>query len=126
MLGGVVETYRLSAATRASAAADQAFIRDLERLGVRHMRTDYWTCDKVAFLTRERITCDVVSVALKDGFNRYPPYVAQVAADPQAAWVFPASSGQAATVAERARDPAWPYMLHRVDGYVVWLPRKVS
>src|SRR6185437_11535387 len=52
-VGGVASAYRASAATRASYQADQTLIRDLERLGVRHMYTDYWTCDKVAFLSQE-------------------------------------------------------------------------
>jgi hypothetical protein len=123
LAGGVVATFRLSAATRASAQADQRLIRDLERLGVRHMRTDYWTCDKVAFLSREAITCDTLKNDLSEGFNRYPPYVAQVAADPHAAYVMPANLPQAATLKQRALAPNWPYTLTVVDGYDVWLPR---
>jgi hypothetical protein len=124
LLGGVVATYRASGATRASARADQTLIADLERLGVRHMYTDYWTCDKVAFLSQERITCESLKAGLeRHGFNRYPPYVAAVEADPQAAYVFPASSAQALALAQQARDPAWPYTLTRMDGYVVYLPR---
>jgi hypothetical protein len=124
LLGGVVATYRASAAARASARADQTLIADLERLGVRHMYTDYWTCDKVAFLSQERITCESLKAGLeRHGFNRYPPYVAAVEADPQAAYVFPASSSQALALAQQARDPAWPYTLTRMDGYVVYLRR---
>jgi hypothetical protein len=121
LAGGVVATFRLSAATRASAQADQRLIRDLERLGVRHMRTDYWTCDKVAFLSREAITCDTLRNDLSEGFNRYPPYIAQVAADPHAAYVMPQSLPQAATLKQRAQHPAWPYTLTVVDGYDVWM-----
>ena len=123
LAGGVVATYRLSAATRASAQADQRLIRDLERLGVRHMHTDYWTCDKVAFLSQERITCDTLKNDLSEGFNRYPPYVAQVAADPHAAYVMPANLPQAATLKQRAQSPNWRYTLTVVDGYDVWLPK---
>lgn len=122
LAGGVVATFRLSAATRASAQADQRLIRDLERLGIRHMRTDYWTCDKVAFLSREAITCDTLKNDLSEGFNRYPPYVAQVAADPHAAYVMPVNLPQAATLKQRALAPNWPYTLTVVDGYDVWLP----
>ncbi len=124
LAGGVASAYRASAATRADYQADQTLIRDLERLGVRHMHTDYWTCDKVAFLSQERITCDTLKSDLTEGFNRYPPYVTQVAADPRAAYVFPAMLPQAAALAQRAQhDPAWPYTLTRVDGYVVYIPR---
>ena len=122
LAGGVVATYRLSAATRASAQADQRLIHDLERLGIRHMHTDYWTCDKVAFLSQERITCDTLKNDLTEGFNRYPPYVAQVAADPHAAYVMPSQLPQAATLKQRAHSPDWRYTLIVVDGYDVWLP----
>jgi hypothetical protein len=123
LAGGVVATFRLSAATRASAQVDQRLIRDLERLGVRHMHTDYWTCDKVAFLSREAITCDTLTNDLSEGFNRYPPYIAQVAADPHAAYVMPQNLPQAATLKQRALAPNWPYTLTVVDGYDVWLPK---
>jgi hypothetical protein len=122
LAGGVVATYRLSAATRASAQADQRLIHDLERLGVRHMHTDYWTCDKVAFLSQERITCDTLKSELSEGFNRYPPYVAQVAADPHATYVMPSQLPQAAALRQRAQNPDWHYTLTVVDGYDVWLP----
>ena len=123
LLGGVVASYRASAATRASYQADLRLVSDLERLGVRHMRTDYWTCGKVAFLSRERITCDVLRADLTPGDNRYPPYVAQVEADPHAAYVFPDGLPQAQALAQKARAPTWPYAPTRVDGYVVWLPK---
>ncbi len=54
LAGGVAATYAQAPAARADAAANQALVRDLERLGVRHMYTDYWTCYKTAFLSQER------------------------------------------------------------------------
>jgi hypothetical protein len=120
MAGGVAATYAQAPDARADAAASQALVRDLERLGVRHMYTDYWTCYKVAFLSRERITCDVLDAALGQGNNRYTPYVAAVQADPRAAYVFPDGSPQAAALARRAADPTWGYAMTRLDGYVIY------
>jgi hypothetical protein len=121
-MGGVVSTYTLTPATHAQYADDQTLIRDLERLGVRHMYTDYWTCYKVAFLTRERMTCDVLNDRLQQGLNRYPPYVAMVQADPRAAYVFPASSPQVAAFLRQMGTPESSYIQLRVDGYIVFLP----
>jgi len=59
LMSGVVSTYTLSPAAHAQYDADQTLIRDLERLGVLHMYTDYWTCYKVAFMTKKQFTCDV-------------------------------------------------------------------
>jgi hypothetical protein len=123
LAGGVAATYRSAPTAHAQALGDQVLARDLERLGVRRMYTDYWTCYKVAFLTRERITCDVLGTALEQGNNRYPPYVAAVQADPRAAYVFPADSAQAAALARKAADSAWHFTPVHVDEYVVYLPK---
>ena len=123
LVGGVVTAYAQAPATRADYIASQTLARDLERLGVRHMYTDYWTCDKTAFLTQERITCDTLGDTLHQGDNRYPPYAAATQADPRAAYVFPDGSPQAKALAVRAADPAWRYTLSRLDGYVVYLPK---
>ena len=120
LAGGVASTYAQAPGARADAAANQALIRDLERLGVRHMYTDYWTCYKAAFLSRERITCVVLDTELGPGNNRYAPYVAAVQADPRAAYVFPDGSPQAAALARRAADPRWGYALARMDGYMIY------
>lgn len=69
---------------------DEALIRSLEHIGIRHIYTDYWTCDKIAFESNEQITCAVVTPQLKPAdHNRYLPYLAEVSADPRAAYVFP-------------------------------------
>ena len=123
MAGGVAATYGQAPDARARNAASQAAVRDLERLGVRHMYADYWTCFKTAFLSQERITCVVMDHQLRIAkYNRYPPYVPQVQADPRAAFVFPANSLEAAELASRAAGPSWRYTLTRMDGYVVYIP----
>ena len=122
LAGGVASTYLLAPAAREQHAADQRLIRDLDRLGVRHMYTDYWTCYKVVFLTQERMTCDVLNKTLGQGNNRYAPYVAEVQADPRAAYVFPAHSPQAATFARKVGAPAWRFVRVNLGGYVVYLP----
>jgi hypothetical protein len=125
MVGGVMATYAQAPGARADATANQALVRDLELLGVRHMYTDYWTCYKIAFLSRERITCDVLNQGLKQAQdNRYPPYAAAVQGDSRAAYVFPNGSPQAAALARKAADPAWGYTLTRLDGYVVYTPQR--
>jgi len=123
LMGGVVATYTLVPATHAQYEADQTLIRDLEQLGVRHMYTDYWTCYKVAFLTNERIICDVLGDMLEQGNNRYPPYVAAVQADPTAAFVFPVNSPQTAAFLRQTGAPASRFIQLSLDGYVMLQPR---
>ena len=123
LTGGVVSTYTLAPAAHAQHSADQTLVRDLERFGVRHMYTDYWTCYKVAFLTREQIVCDVLDGMLEQGNNRYQPYVATVQADPRAAYVFPTDSPQAAAFARQADTPVSRFIRIRLDDYALFLPR---
>jgi hypothetical protein len=122
-MGGVVSTYTLAPAAHAQHSADQTLVRDLERLGIHHMYTDYWTCYKVAFLSREQIVCDVLDGMLEQGNNRYLPYVASVQADPRAAYTFPTDSPLAAAFARQADTPAARFIQIRLDGYVLFLPR---
>lgn len=69
----------------------------LLRSHVSHVYTDYWTCDWLAFETRERITCAVLDGRLYPSLDRYPPYRAAVRGDPAAWYVF-----RAGTDADRA------------------------
>lgn len=125
LAGGMAAAYAESGETRARNNASQTLANDLERLGVRHMYTDYWTCDRTAFLSDERITCAALNTRMgvaQD--NRYQPYVIATQADPRAAYVFPSASAQALALTRRARtDPDWRYTLTRMDGYDIWLAR---
>lgn len=123
LASATASAYVSATAQRPNVIADQTLVRDMERLGVHHMYIDYWTCYKVAFLTQERITCDVLNTTLGQGNNRYPPYIAAVAADPRAAYVFPANSAQAAAFAWKADSSVWPLVRLSLDGYVIYLPK---
>ncbi len=122
LVGGVIATYTATPTAQAHLAADEALIADLEGLGIHHMYADYWTCYKVAFLTREQIACAVLSERLEPGNNRYLPYVADVQADARAAYVFPAGSPQATAFATRSSAFGAPLIQIGLDGYVVYMP----
>jgi len=104
----------------------QALIASLEQAQVRHIYTDYWNCDSIAFQTNERITCAVLDESLQPGVDRYMPYLASVQADPCAPYVFPVTSPQAVALASgRLGDvPPAARSGHRstLDGYVVYSP----
>jgi hypothetical protein len=102
-----------------------ALIAALERAQVRHIYTDYWNCDSIAFQTDERITCAVINSSLQPGVDRYTPYVALVQADPCAPYVFPATSPQAAALASGHLGhipPAARKYSAMLDTYMVYSP----
>ncbi|MBO0790603.1 MAG: hypothetical protein J2P36_06595, partial [Ktedonobacteraceae bacterium] len=75
--------------TQAEHQRDLALINHLRSIGVRHFYTEYWTCDKLAFLSQEELICGVVASNLKPTHNREAGYYQAVSADPHAAYVFP-------------------------------------
>src|SRR5437667_10099180 len=78
-------------------------IQGLLRIKATHVYTDYWTCDSIAFVSREQIICAAVDGQLnvQPRYSRYAPYVPIVKADPNAAYVFPLEDGQIPSFAKR-------------------------
>ncbi len=117
-------------AVQASNQRDQDLINHLLHSGITHMYTDYWTCDKIAFLSNEHIICGVVDENLQPTHNRYSRYYTIVSNDPHTAYVFLLGSSQLATVEKRHSDKASvstslyiPYNRQfSVDGYEVFQP----
>ena len=99
-----------------------ALIHDLTRLKITHFYTDYWTCDSIAFLSKEHIICASVDDALRLHYNRYLPYVATVKADPNSAYVFPLGASQIPSIAKKAALSAGHYQRFVLDGYVIYQP----
>jgi hypothetical protein len=107
---------------RAEAQRQERLIADLDRLGVTALYTDYWTCDRLAFLSHERIICATLSPELLPDLDRYAPYRERVAATPDPPYLFPADSAQGRSF-QAVYDRA-PSVFQRValDGYVLYLP----
>jgi hypothetical protein len=120
---GWVQTLNLVPEAQQKQQQDTALISSLLKVGAVHIYTDYWTCDRIAFESAERIICSVVDEQLQPGLNRSPFYTSIVAADPHAAWVLPLDSPQAKTFAQKAPDALNSYGLLIMDGYVIYSPR---
>jgi hypothetical protein len=108
--------------TRAEAQRQERLIADLERRGVTAIYTDYWTCDRLAFLSHERIICATLNPELQPDLDRYAPYRERVAAMPDPAYLFPADSAQAQSF--QAMYDRAPSAFQRIalDGYTLYLP----
>ena len=116
--------------TQASNAHDQTLINNLERLGVKHVYTDYWTCNKIAFVSNERIICGVVSGQLTPSHNRDSRYYDVVSADPTSAYAFPANTGyntppgsnRVLVVEQKLQAAGMQYRRFVLDGYIIYVP----
>jgi hypothetical protein len=107
---------------RAEAQRQERLIVDLERRSVTSLYTDYWTCDRLAFFSHERIICATLNPELQPDLDRYAPYRERVAAAPHPAYLFPDGSAQAQsfqTIYDRAPAAFWRVAL---DGYILYFP----
>ena len=107
---------------RTEAQRQERLIADLERRSVTAVYTDYWTCDRLAFLSHERVICATLNPELRPDLDRYAPYRERVAATPDPAYLFPDDSAQAQSL-QAVYDRA-PAVFQRValDGYTLYLP----
>lgn len=122
LVKGTIDTFTAISNAEASTQQQRALTNMLVHMHLRHIYSEYWTCNLVAFLSQEQIMCSVLDEELKPGFNRYAPYVGIVARDPNAAYVFPVGSAQASAFALRVAQKGQQYQMMRVDNYIVYRP----
>jgi hypothetical protein len=102
---------------------DDALVHDLSHLGVSHIYSGYWTCNRLIFHTQERIICSAVEANLQPGLNRYEPYHTLVSADPQSVYVFPAADVDfTRAFTQKTVQSGQHYRQLNLDGFVVYLP----
>ena len=107
-------------ATQAANRQQDALIHDLLQRGIRHIYTEYWTCDRIAFISHEQIICGVVNTALQPSHNRDTRYYTLVSADPRSAYVFP--NGEPQFIAPPSSTHTTSWKKFPLDGYVVYVP----
>ncbi len=127
-LAGTIFTFMQVPAAQNTYQQDEALVHDLERIGVTHMYAEYWTCNRSAFLSDERITCAVVDNNLNlDWFHsRYKPYIPLIQHDPHAAYVCPLFlsyvDGEVTSLEKKASQPGAHYQRYIFEGYLVLVP----
>jgi hypothetical protein len=96
--------------------------QDLLSIGATHIYTDYWTCDKLAFISQERVICGVINNQLGPSHNRDPRYYALVSEDPRAAYVFPTGTVLPYALQDIITNGASYYRHFEFEGYSVYQP----
>src|SRR5262249_43559043 len=97
---------------------------------ITHVYSGYWTCNRIAFESQDRITCAVVNDHLTGpGFNRYLPYYEIVHKDPHAAYIFEQNNGflyfqssDLATIEKKLALTGKHYRRLLIEDYVVYEP----
>ncbi|MEQ4302492.1 hypothetical protein ABNF97_14035 [Plantactinospora sp. B6F1] len=111
---------------RRAADAERALVAELDRRGIDHLYTDYWTCQRLMFATERRIGCGSVTAQLRRGADKTPGARARIEAAPEPAYAFPVDNPEDAAFAGYLRGlPDGPTVLAgavEVAGYRLYLP----
>jgi hypothetical protein len=100
----------------------QELVSALDRLGVTRFYSEYWTCNNITFLTRERLVCAVIRDDLRAGWDRYPPHRDLVRRADRPAYVLPAGTALSDSVAGYLRRAGPPVTVTTAAGYDIYLP----
>jgi len=114
---GTISVFNSIPTAQTAYQQEETFIRDLQRLGIKDMYSDYVTCNRTIFQSNEQISCASVNDQDQPVDNRYPPYTSLVQADPHAAYVFSTGSSQATAFTQKAAR----YRHLTIDGYEIYI-----
>jgi hypothetical protein len=84
--------------------------------------TGYDDCNRLAFLSNERIVCAVLDNGFQPGLDRYFPYRAMVAEAAHPTYAFVENSPQTILFEQKAAQQHVTYQKFLVAGYVVYEP----
>lgn len=121
LLGTLSIASDLSSSQQADQQQD-ALIARLERMGITHMYSDFWTCNRLIFVSQEKIICGVIDNALLPTHNYYPPYYTIVHADPYSSYVYPYDIFQQATLLQQADRLGHGFRRFVFAGYIIYQP----
>jgi hypothetical protein len=107
---------------RAAARGQAALLSALAADGVRAVYSEYWTCNRISYLTREETVCATLGPTLRPGLDRWLPYRDRVAADPRPAYAFPQGSDVDRAFAAHLASLGIPPEPTAVGGYHVYRP----
>lgn len=121
VLGAVGVAQHVPAA-RAQTQQQFALAGYLAAHGLTRVYSDYWVCDRLAFLSQERVICATLTPRLTPDLDRYLPYRAEVAAAPCAAYVFARGASQLPALRARVAGTPDAYQQQAFGTYVIYVP----
>jgi hypothetical protein len=119
---GTIKTLQDIPDAHASDQQQYDLVRNLERVGIRHIYSDFWNCDRIIFMSSEQIACSVVNEQLQPTGDRSYINTTRVQSDSLASYVFLVDAPQAKTAAVRFIKSQKPYHSYMFDGYMVFQP----
>lgn len=124
LLVGTINAFLEIPTVQTNNQQQETLLDGLLHLKVTHIYTEYWTCDSIAFLSKEQIICATIDgrLNLQPRYSRYAPYIPIVQADPNSAYVFPIQASQVSALAKKAALTPGRYQRFVFGEYVVYQP----
>lgn len=94
---------------------------DLQKLGIKHFYSEYWTCGLITFMAQDKMICATVNEDMQNTSNRYEAYWPMVHDDPQASYAFPVGSVYSTNAEKYLQQHSIQYRHLVIDGYDVYL-----
>src|SRR5260221_7419310 len=117
---GTIRKFMEIPTARAAYQQHEAHVQDLLHVGATRVYADYWTCNNLTFLSREKIICSALDEHLNPGYDRYLPYRFIVRAAARPAYVFAPGTQQAEAIKQRVRLASSHYRAYIFEGYLVY------
>jgi hypothetical protein len=112
---------------RAADAQERQLIDGLLGKNITHIYTEYWTCNRIAFQSQERVICGVLNFekcTLVSKVNRYQPYYDTVSKDANSAYVVPMQYSCDKAIEARLRQKNIEYRRFELANNIVYQPLK--
>ena len=119
-MSGTIRTFATIPAAQVAYQQEGTLVQDLLKIGATRIYSEYWTCNRLTFRSREQIICSVLDDQLKPGFDRYMPYRFIVRATPHPTYIFPLGSKPALALKQLMQSSSTPYRVYTFEGYVVY------
>ena len=117
---GMVRSLLQMPTTQARYNEQQALVQDLQQAGTTRLYSDYWTCNILIFLSKEKIICSAVETNMAPAQDRYLPYRLIVQASTHPGYIFAVTSPQAQIMQQRAIADPTHYRIYHFFEYVVY------
>ena len=117
---GAVKSLLQMSTTQARYAEQQSLVQNLQQVGATRLYSDYWTCNILIFLSKEKIICSAVEANMAPAQDRYLPYRLIVHATPHPGYIFASDSSQARIMQQRAAADPTHYRVYHFFEYVVY------
>lgn len=120
LFGGTINTLLQMPTTQARYEQQQRLIQDLENVHATRLYSDYWTCNILIFLSKEKIICSALGTSMQPAQDRYWPYHLIIQHTPHPGYIFFVGSPEAKIMQQRVAANPSHYRVYQFEGYMVY------